>query len=370
MPRWAGSIVSRGVWALAMLGLVTVIVPAPPSLAAAPATVPAPPDASPSFPAGTWKGVAVVTGGISGNDATAFLPEPIIVNFEFDVAPDGTVPNGIWDWEGAIASAAEGVDGNFDMTASGTLGGTGARVELSGTVHMSGTVTVQGNVMTVENDAPAAAAFSPTAVSCAVVSGDITTEGQAAQASTGMATSINGPFSAHRIASPGEGSVPGFEETFTELVLTVQNLLAAGQPPAADVVALAERAEAFFHEVFASAGCPDGATNLLPGTQHYSYFVELISQILLTALADPSAYTADDIHALAIAAVRIGVVGAAAPDPALAAQVRTALFDAVESKLADAQAAQDEHACTIVFLTATTMGFTDLVGPAQACAGG
>ena len=108
----------------------------------------------------------------------------------------------------------------------------------------------------------------------------------------------------------------------------------------------------------------------MPGTQHYSYFVELISQILLTALADPSGYTADDIHALAIAAVRIGVVGAAAPDPDLAAQVRTVLFDAVESKLADAQATDNKADCTIVFLTATAMGFTELTGPALACAGG
>jgi len=362
--------VRRGVWASALLGLVTVIVPAPGAGAAFPATVPVPPDASPAFPPGTWKGTAVAKGSISGHGASAFWAAPTVMTFEFDVAPDGAVTNGIWSWAGPIASAAEGVEGNFDMSGSGTLGGTGARVELSGIVHMSGSVTVQGNVYPVENDSPAAGGFSPTTVHCAVVSGDMATEGQQAQTDAGMATSVTAPFMAQRIAGPGQGTVPGFEETYVELVMTVENLLATGQPAAADVVALAERAEAFYQEVFASAGCPDAPTNLMPGKQPYGYFIELISQILITALADPSGYTADDIHALAMAAARIGAVGPSAPDPELAAQVRTVLFDAVESKLADAQAEQDKDACTIVFLTATAMGFTELVGPAQACAGG
>lgn len=365
MARWNRSFVRRGVWASALLGLVAVIVPAPRAGAVIPASVPTPPEASPSFPPGSWKGVAVGTGGINFADASARAADPIIYRFEFDVAPDGAVTNGLWYWDGPLVSEADDMGASFTYTASGTLGGTGARVEIAGVVHMSGSVTVQGNVMPVENDMPAGGAFSPMSVSCNVVSGNLAQEGLQA----GVASSVTAPFTAHRIAAAGEAGVPGFEETYTELVLTVQNLLAAGQPPAADVVELAERAEAFYQEVFASASCPDGATNLQPGKQPYTYFVELLSQVLLTALADPSGYTADDIHALAIAAVRIGVVGAAAPDPELAAQVRTALFDAVESKLADAQATQDKAACTIVVITATSMGFTELVGPAQACAG-
>lgn len=68
--------------------------------------------------------------------------------------------------------------------------------------------------------------------------------------------------------------------------------------------------------------------------------------------------------------MRIGVVGSAAPDPALAAQVRQVLHDAVATKLAEAEATENKDACVIVVMTATSMGFSDLLGPAKACAGG
>ena len=108
---------------------------------------------------------------------------------------------------------------------------------------------------------------------------------------------------------------------------------------------------------------------MLPGKQHYSHFVGLLGQVLLTALADPSVFSADEVLTLAFAAVRIGVVGGAAPDPELSAQVWQALYDAVETKLADATAAQNKGDCMSLLVTATALGFTGLVAPAQACVG-
>jgi hypothetical protein len=340
----------------------------PTTVAPVPTTVSVPPLQSPSFPAGIWKGTAVATGGISGHGAEGFLPEPIIVSFEFEVAPDGIVVNGIWGWNGEVVSAAEGVAGLFTMSGSGPLGGNAARIELSGNIHMSGTVTVNGAEYPIENDSPAVGAFSPRSVSCNVVSGDMATEGRQLQEGAGLATTVTAPFTAQRIGAPGDQGLANFEETYTELVLTAEGLLAAGVPPVEDVVALVERAESFYHQVYLSIECPaGGAASMLPGRQHYSPFVALLGQVLLTALADPSVFSADEVQMLAFAAVRIGVVGTAAPDPALSSQVWQALYDAVETKLADATAAQDKGDCAVLLITATAMGLAELVAPAQAC---
>ena len=350
----------------ATLGAQQVLTPT--TVAPAPTTVSVPPIQSPSFPAGIWKGTAVATGGISGHGTEGFLPEPIIVSFEFEVAPDGNVVNGIWGWNGEVVSAAEGVAGLFTMSGSGPLGGNAGRIELSGNIHMSGTVTVNGAEFPIENDSPAAGAFSPRSVSCNVVSGDMATEGRQLQEDAGLATTVTAPFTAQRIGAPGDQGLANFEETYTELVLTAEGLLAAGVPHVADVVALTERAESFYHQVYLSIECPaSGAASMLPGQQHYSHFVALLGQVLLTALADPSIFSAEEVQTLAFAAVRIGVVGTAAPDPALSAQVWQALYDAVETKLADATATQNKADCTVLLIAASAMGFTELVAPAQAC---
>ena len=341
----------------------------PTTVAPTPPTVSVPPVQSPSFPAGIWKGTAVATGGISGHGAEGFLPQPIIVSFEFEVAPDGNVVNGIWGWTGEVVSAAEGVAGLFTMSGSGPLGGSANRIVLSGIIHMSGTVTVNGANYPIVNDSPAAGAFSPRSVSCNVVSGDMATEGRQIQQEAGLATTVTAPFTAHRIGAPGDQGLANFEETYKELVLTAEGLLATGVPPVEDVVSLVERAESFYHQVYLSIVCPGGATSMLPGKQHYSHFVGLLGQVLLTALADPSVFSADEVLTLAFVAVRIGVVGGAAPDPELSAQVWQALYDAVETKLADATAAQNKGDCMSLLVTATALGFTGLVAPAQACVG-
>jgi hypothetical protein len=341
---------------------------APPGAVSAHPGVPEPPIAA--FPPGVWKGVGIVTGGIEASGAAAFVAEPIAVHFELVVAPDGAVVNGVWDWAGEISSAAEGVEGTFAYTASGPLAGSGARVEMTGSIHVTGSVRVQGNDYPIEQDMAAAGAFSPSSASCTVVSGDLATEGRQLQAAEGIATNVTGPFTAHRIEDPGDESVAGFEETFTELVMTAQNLLATGQPPAADVVAFVERAEDFYTNLYASVQCPGGTPNLLPGHQKFAYFAELVGQLLVVMLADPSGYSASDIHTLTIAAIRIGVVGSSAPDPQLAEQVRSSLLDALTAKLVDAQAAQNQGDCAIVALAATAIGFTELATEAQSCAGG
>jgi len=346
----------------AVAALLVGLLPATPAPAAPPVA---------SFPPGIWKGLAVVTGGISGQGVEAFITSPIIVNFQVEVAPDASVVDGGWAITGAAASAVDaGGEGSFEFSGGGGLAGTGSRVVLAGSVSMVGSVTVQGSTYAIEFALDAAGGFSPSTATCSFVTGDIATEARDVQTASGFATTVTGPFTAHRIGNVGDNLAPDFEEQYVALVEQMDELVAQVTPAAADVVDLAAQAEAFYLNVFANAHCPGGTPNLAPGKQPYTYFVKQLGQLLLAALAHPEAYSAEDLHVLALAAIRIGVVGAAAPDPDLAAQVRQALFDAIAGSLSAAVAAQDQADCLIIHLAASAMGFAELLADAHACANG
>ena len=329
---------------------------------------PTPPPVSPAFLPGIWKGAAIGTGVISGPDVNAFFSEPFRMKFEFEVAPDGTVVNGVWSWTGEVTMAGEDVVALFSMTASGTVAGAGTRVQYAGVIHEVGTVTVNNQEFPIDQNVDAAGAFSPTSVSCAVATGDVATEGRALQEGAGMSTTVTGPFTAQRTASPDAAA--DFEQAFGDLVLEAQALIAQGLPAVADVLALAEKAEDFYQNVFATGRCAGGAPNLMPGKQAYTYFVKVIGELVLTALANADAYDAHDINVLAIAALRIGVIGAAAPEPALATEVLEAFRNTLEQKLAEAQAAGDQAACDVITITASALGMTQVWADAVACGTG
>ena len=340
---------------------------APVLLSAGPVSAAPPPGA---FPPGVWKGAGVMTGAISTQGVTAFAEGPWIFRFVVEVAPDGSVVDGSIEGSGDVSSVVTGGEGTFTISLAGTLAGSSARVEVGGTFHLSGQVTAQGVTVPVELDFPAEGGFTPTSATCAVVTGDIATEARAEQAAAGFTTSVTGPFTAVRVAAAGANLAPGFEEQYVQLVSTVDQLAAMATPPAAEMVALVEQSEDFYDNVFGTTSCPGGTPNLSPGKQPYTYFVKKLGELLLKALANPSAYSVSDINSMAIAAVRIGVVGGAAPDAQLGDQVDQALFDALATKLSEAIANQDKTDCAIIHITATTLGFDELLADAQACATG
>jgi hypothetical protein len=329
---------------------------------AAPAT--APPITTATFAPGTWKGRAIGTGGISASGAEGFLPEPVVLDFEFSVRADGTVESGVWQWSGEVVSATADASGIFQMTGSGPLGGTNALVEITGTINMSGSVTVNGNVLEVDQDMPAEASFFASWTACTVATGDLAIGGRAVQQSAGVATTVKAPFTARMVAGPDADST--IEQVFFELVTDAEAIIAAGAPVAGDVVDLVLRIERWHHELFRAARCGSATPNLMPGTQPHTYLVELIGSILVAALSNPAAYSTNDILDLGLAALRIGVIGTAAVDPAFADQVEASLRAALQSKL---DTAEDEIDCQIVGIAANALGFTDIAAGAVACAG-
>jgi hypothetical protein len=321
---------------------------------------------SEAFPPGIWKGAAVITGGLSSTDVSAFVTVPIVFDFEVEVAPDGTVADGQWTVTGEAAAAVTGGEGTMSFSGSGNLAGSGARVTFAGPVHLSGSVNVDGASYPVEVDVDVAGGFSPMAATCNGVSGDFATEARQAQLDVGFASTMVGPFTAVRVGSAGDNLAPGFEDQYVALLTTADQLLQQDPLPAAGVAALAEQVTNFYENVFASASCPGGTPNLEAGTQPYSYFTTKIGELLLNALATPAAYTLDELAELATAAKTIGLVGGAAPD----ANVSQALLDALAMQLDAAVQAENDADCTTIGVLAETLGFAELTAGASACASG
>ena len=325
---------------------------------------------SAAFPAGRWKGIGVITGGIAQTDVQAAITNPATVTFEVEVAPDGTVVDGVWQLSGATVQVViPGGSGTASISGSGTLAGTGTRVAVDGSLSISGTVTVQGLTVPLSGiSVGAGGGFSPTGASCDVVWGDLSTEARSVQQAAGFSTSVTGPFSAKRIAKAGENLSLSFDETYVELVTAMEQLAAQSPPPVADVVKLATKIDAFYAQVFGSAACADGPKNLEKGKQPYTTFVDKLGQMLLAALQDPNAYSAEDLQQLLLVAIHFGLLGAAAPDPQFAAQLSGEFEAALSSALAKAKAASDHTDCIIVFLAASAGGYSSIAKEAKACA--
>jgi hypothetical protein len=345
-----------------LVGCIPALTPSAPASAAPPTTA--------VFPPGVWKGSGVMTGAISIDGATAFSEGPWIFRFTVEIAPDGSVVDGSIEGSGTVSAVVPGGEGTFEISLTSTLGGSSAWIETNGNLHMSGSVIAQDMNVPVELDFEAMGGFSATSSSCTVVTGDYAAEARDAQMDAGLATSVTGPFTAVRVAAAGDNLAPGFEEQYVALVQQADALVAMVTPPAADVVALVAQSEDFYQNVASSTACPGGPTNLEPGKQPYTYFVRKVGELLLKALANPAAYSVADIDAMATAALRIGVIGGAAPDAALGQQVDQVLFDALATKLGEAIESQNAADCGMIHITAGMLGFDDMLADAQTCAKG
>jgi hypothetical protein len=373
VSRWRRSPVPRRV-AAAMRAIACHCVGAVVALTLLVAIIPAlgakaaPPTAS--FPPGIWRGTAVVVGGFSGDGVDVSVTAPIRFSFQVNVAPDGSVVDGTWTVTGEVTTVVPDGQGAASFTGTGTLQGTGARLEFIGPVQLTGSATVQGATYPFDVAVDIEGGFAPTSATCSMVSGDFVTEARDIQESMGFASTMTGPFTTYRIGEAGANLAPTFEDQYVTLVTNAEALAALAQPPAADVVALAQQAEAFYQNVYSFADCPGGTPNLGPGELPYNYFTQTVGRLLLKALANPAAYTADELRSLADAAVRVGVVSVTAADQTLAGQVEEALFNALGTKLEQAEAAQNQEDCASIAAAAEKLDFDELLDSATACATG
>ena len=197
-----------------------------------------------------------------------------------------------------------------------------------------------------------------------MATGDLAIGGRAAQQDAGVATTVKAPFTARMVAGPDADST--IEQVFFGLVTDAEAIFAAGAPVAADVVDLVLRIEAWHHELFRAAQCGSATPNLMPGTQPHTYLVDLIGTILIAALANPAAYSTNDILDLGLAAVRIGVIGTAARRLGRSGRRSVASCRvAIEARRRRERGRLPDRRRS----PPTALGFTDIAAGAVACAG-
>lgn len=319
-----------------------------------------------TIPPGTWHGTAYVTGGISGNQLMANLTSPSVYTFEFQVQPDGTVIKGLWNTNTANVSVNVPELGPAGGTISGggSLGGNSEFVTAAGTYAITVSIPSLG-VSGFPVEFPAAGGFQATTANCNTIYGDLATEARQQQQAAGYATSVMGPFTATRIAGPGEQGVPGWEQNYIQLLDKMDAMIKNPKPSAKEVLDLVIEIELFQANLVKAQSCPDLPKSFKKGKQPYTWFVEKYTELLNKLLDNPDAYSGSEIFTMMYAAYQIGALGSAAPDEQ-AAQELLAKFKQVLDKKIDADiAAGDKSDAEHICFALKQGSFKDLA--AKAC---
>ena len=319
-----------------------------------------------SIPPGTWHGSAYVTGGIAGGEISATIATPSIYTFEFQVDPDGTVINGLWSTNTANVNVNVPSLGPASGTISGggSLAGTGAFVPASGSYAMTVSIPSLG-VGGFPVEFPASGGFQATTVTCNTVYGDLAKEARQAQQAAGFSTSVMGPFTAVRIAAPGEQGVQSWEQNYIQLLDKMDAMIKNPKPTANEVFQLVTEIENFQTNLSKAQSCPDLPKSFKKGKQPYTWFVEKYTELLNKLLSNPGDYNGGDISEMLFAALQLGAIGAAAPDEQAAQELEAKFKDVLGQKLDADITAGNKADAKLIYLAASQAGFKDLAAKAH-----
>ncbi len=319
-----------------------------------------------TIPPGTWHGSAYWTGAISNGGISATIVSPAIYTFEFQIQPDGTVNNGAWNTNTAqvnVSVPSLGPAGGT-ITGGGPLGGTGDFITASGSYSVTVSIPSIG-VGGYTLDLPASGGFQATTASCNTVYGDLADQAREVQQAAGFSTSVKGPFTAVRIAAPGEKGVQSWEQNYVALLDKMAALTQNPKPTAKEVFSLVSEIEKFQANLNQAQSCPDLPKSFQKGKQPYSWFVEKFTELLNKLLSDPSGYNGSDISEMLFAAVQLGAVGSAAPDPQAAQELETKFKTVLGQKLDADIAASNKDDAKLIYMAAAQAGYKDLATKAH-----
>lgn len=328
-----------------------------------------PADAKPptaEFSPGTWRGTAIWTGGISNGDVTVTVAGAGIIEFELMVEPDGTINNGVWSLNTTTINETGSAFGSATgkVNGMGNLSGTGALVKTGGTFNLTVSIPSLG-IGDVGADSPADGQFYPTTASCTFVQGDMATASRAGQQAAGFTTSVKAPFTATRIAGPGQKGNESWDEAYAKLVEQMTALMDTPKPKVADVLDLVNKIEQFQAHLVAASSCSDPPKNLQKGKQPYTWFVQKFIEMMQKILSDPSGYTGSDISEMLFVAVEIGAVGSAAPDDAASIDLEIKFLQVLGQKLDEDIAKNDKQDAFMIYMAAKQAGFGELAAKAH-----
>lgn len=321
---------------------------------------------SASIPPGTWHGSAYWTGAISNGGVSATIVTPAVYTFEFQVEPDGTVSNGLWSTNTATVNVNVPSLGPASGTISGggSLAGTGDFITATGMYHISVSIPSLG-VSDFPLDFPASGGFQATTASCNTVYGDLASQARQAQQAAGFSTSVMGPFTAVKIASPGEQGVQSWEQNYVALLDKMDALIKNPKPTPKEVFELVGEVEKFQANLIEAQPCSDLPASFKKGKQPYTWFVEKYTEMLNKLLANPADYSGADISEMLFAALQLGAVGSAAPDEQAAKELEAKFKDVLGQKLDADIAAGDKGDAKLIYLAASQAGYKELATKAH-----
>jgi len=316
------------------------------------------------FPPGKWKGKGIWTGSISGNQVGATVVGAAVYDFELNVDPEGNI-DGLW----TLGPTKVNVAMPAGESASGIISGMGGLAG-NGSATVNGTYTISITIPSVgvsgyEVDLPAEGSFWPTTGSCTFVQGDMANQARDNQQAVAFATSVVGPFTAKRIAAPGDDGTQSWDESYVELVEKMSELLGAPNPSTSEVLALVIGVDEFNANLVKASECNEAPSNLEKGKQPYTWFIERFTELMNKILDNPAAYSGADIAEMLIASVNIGAVGSAAPDQAAAAQLKAKFEQVLNQKLDDDIAKGDKVDAVLIYLAAAQAGLKELAAKAH-----
>lgn len=319
-----------------------------------------------TIPPGTWHGSAYVTGGIAGNQVTATIVTPAIYTFEFQVQPDGTVTNGLWSTNTAQVNVAvpELGPAGGTINGGGSLAGNSEFVTVSGTYNLTVSIPSLG-IGGFPFSYPAMGGFQATTASCTTIHGDLATQARQEQQAAGFSTSVLGPFTATRIAAPGEQGVQSWEQNWIQLIDKMDAIIKNPKPSAQEIYSLVIEIELFQANLAKAQSCPDLPKGFKKGKQSYTYFVEKYTEMLNKLLDNPGAYSGGDFSVMLFAAVQLGAVGSAAPDEQAAKELEAKFKNVLGQKLDADIAAGDKSDAMQIYLAASQAGYKDLAAKAH-----
>ena len=316
-----------------------------------------------AFPDGEWTGKAIWIGSISKQDIFATGKGDV----SFTMAVDGgEVAAGTLTMNGVGKGKAPGATAKLTVKGSLDLSGTGAVVEVSGSVKWSGSATsaILGITVPIKFSAQAGGSFSPTFATCNKVVGDLATETRKVQQSYGFSTTVKANFVAVRTgASP---AAQGLIEDYKSLVQAVLDMLTGGPVDIGLLLDLAHQIDALNAALAGLGGCdvpPKGFEKGLQDTLLASLFQDLLQDQVLPG----DSYTAQELLAFLGVGIHVGAVGAAVPGNLgpNAKNLFTQFEAALEVKLNQAIAANDTQTITDILIGAQQYGLDSLADKAQ-----
>lgn len=321
----------------------------------------------PTFSNGTWVGTATYFGEL--NEATVNALAAADIGFKL-VVSGGQVTTGTLTMTGQGSSVETSVGGSAILNVSLTaeLSGSADNVAVTGTATFTGTAQAQGFEVPIDFSGPVSGSFQPEWATCTQVGGDFGTQAEEAAAAYGLNVQAEGLFVAKRVADGFEDDPKKYiPPDYTKLVDDMQKA-AAGDITAAELKKLVQRIEEVNAEIVGAALCDQVPAGFEEGLVKDDFFYDQFKAIFDKILSAPGKFSVYDLADFLTTAIRVGAVGAAAPDQAYSDATLQKFEQAFVDRLAtlNANTPAGADAILAIYVAAKQAGLTDLANAAKA----